>query len=214
MHRVLVKPKGRASIAVSDDRQAFVNGASGCRLGGSFLHATCRATRRSAACARRIYTGSRRSRRGCKGRARIIERWQRSEGIVSGRSGSAWQGPNPWSVNTPPIGLVWGWAVLAGGLGGSIRLVLPPAVPRAASAPLEASSGVAATKNRDCGIHWTYSFWPLNRGVVVRVPGVCCDQEPVVLRLASTRNAKDRRRVRKTGCNVPGVPRRLRKGFA
>ena len=54
IHRVLAKPKGRASIAVSDDRQAFVNGASGCRLGGSFLHATCRATRRSAACARRI----------------------------------------------------------------------------------------------------------------------------------------------------------------
>ena len=41
--------------------------------------------------------------------------------------------------------------MLAGGVGGSIRLVLPPAVPRAASAPLEASSGVAATKIETVG---------------------------------------------------------------
>lgn len=30
-----------------------------------------------------------------QGESRIIERWQRSEGIVSGRSWSAWQGPQP-----------------------------------------------------------------------------------------------------------------------
>ena len=152
MHRVLVKPKGRASIAVSDDRQAFVNGASGCRLGGSFLHATCRATRRSAACARRIYTGSRRSRRGCKGRARIIERWQRSEGIVSGRSWSAWQGPQPLVGEHDADRVGMGLSCAGWGSGRQHpRLVLPPAVPRAASAPLEASSGVAARKIETVG---------------------------------------------------------------
>jgi hypothetical protein len=109
IHRLLVKPKARA-IAIPDNRQASVNDASGCRLGGSFLHATRRSAARATAGARRINTGSRCSRRRCKGRARIVERWQRSEGIISGRSWGAWQSAEPLVGEHAADGVGMGWS--------------------------------------------------------------------------------------------------------
>jgi hypothetical protein len=66
------------------------------------------------------------------------------------------------------MGLVWGGAVLIGGMAGRIGLLLSIALPRAASALVGTSSKVAATKS--AGFRGLSIFLPDQWRVEVSVP--------------------------------------------